>query len=244
MAAATKRLWNFFDGEPYLDNPRLFILNPEKKRRKKKMARRVARRRSIRHSVRRRRSTSRRRSFRANSFVPNPRRRRRTYRRHAVRRGRRRSFRSNPFSLGSGGNILGFPIKQVMLAGGAVVAAPYIEHQLLKLMPVSMSATASGRWAGKIGAAVATGYIAKLAMGNEAARLAYIVLGANLVADAVAEFMPSGTGYMTNGMGQFTAGPSGFITSGPRANGNTYQGVSALMVAPNAAARDPYASVY
>lgn len=236
-----KRLWDYFEDQPFFDNPRLFILNPEKKRRKKKMARRVARRRNPR---RRLRAHRRRRSFRANAFVPNPRRRRRTYRKNPRRRQHRRNFRSNPFSLGAAGNILGFPIKQVMLAGGAVVAAPYIERQLLKLMPVSFAATTAGRWASKLGAAVGVGYIAKLAMGNEAARLAYIVLGANLIADAAAEFMPGMGYFQPAGMGYFAAGPSGFVTSGPRANGGTYQGVSPLMVAPMSAARDPYASVY
>jgi len=211
------------------------------------MARRTHRksRRSFRTHSRRRR-----RSFRANSFVPlavNPKRRRRTYRRRHAVRGRRRSFRSNPFLGGGGGNILGFPIKQIMLAGGAVVAAPYIEHQLIKLMPASFAATTAGRWASKVGAAVGVGYVAKLAMGNEAARLAYIVLGANLVADAVSEFMPatSGVSYY-QGMGMFSA-PGGMVTSGARTSGvigPSYQGVNPLMVMPMSASRDPYASAY
>jgi hypothetical protein len=243
VAARSKRLWNYFNGEPYLDNPRLFILNPEKKKRRtKKMARRAhRRRRSTRRLSTPRHRTRRRRSFRANAFVPNPRRRRRTYRRVA-RRGRRRSFRSNPFSL-PGGNVLGFPIKQVMLAAGSVIAAPFIEQQLMRLMPVSFASTTAGRWAGKIGAAVGVGYIAKMAMGQEAARLAYIVLGANIVADAVSEFLPSmGMGYY-QGMGMFSA-PGGMVTSGARALGGTYQGVSPMLMQPMSVARDPYASTY
>lgn len=144
-----------------------------------------------------------------------------------------------------GGNILGFPIKQVALAGAAVIGAPYIEAQIMKVLPVSFAGTTAGRWTGKIGAAVATGYIAQLAMGNEAARLAYIVLGANLMADAVAEFQShqaAGVGYH-QGLGMFSA--NGLVTSGARTSAlNTYQGVNPLMVVPSSFANDPYKSVF
>lgn len=210
--------------------------------------RRRTHRRSFRSHSRRTNPRRRRRSFRANAFVPlpNPRRRRSV----VVRRAnpKRRSFRRNPFSL-SGGTILGFPIKQVAIAGGAVIVAPYLQAQLMRLLPTSIASTTSGRWAVKIGTAAATGYLAKLAMGQEASRLAYITLGANLVADAVSEFMApaAGTGYF-QGLGAFPAAgggfgaagfPRGYVQGGMSANG-PYTGVFPGMAAPMSLSMDPY----
>lgn len=238
--ADSEALWNFFSGEPYLDNPRLWIVNPKKERKK-------VRRRTRKIYSRNRRRTSRRR--RTNAFVPlaNPRR----VRRHARRRAnpfRKRYRRSNPLGISAGTTILGFPIKQVAIAGAAVVAEPFIERQLLGLLPTSISSTTPGRWAVKVGAAVATGYAAKTLLGQEAARLAFIVLGANMLADAVSEFMPatvSGMGYNV-GLGAFGnvtqfPGGMGLVTPGMSARG-PFTGVQS--VAPVRAGQDPFASTF
>jgi hypothetical protein len=198
------RLWNYFDGEPYLDNPTLHIFN-RPTRRKKTMA-----------QTRRRRRYSARRNTRRNVYVPlaNPHRRHRRRkfsanprRRHQFAKMARRRFRRNPPT-----DFLGFRLKDVAIAGAAVVAAPFVEKQLMGFLPTSMSGTKGGRWAVKIGTAIATGYAAKYLIGQDASRLAFIVLGANLVADAVTEFAPQ----LTPGVGYY---PAGLYVAGASAGG-------------------------
>jgi hypothetical protein len=242
------RLWNYFDGEPYLDNPYLRIFNPQQ-RRKKTMAK--ARRR---YHVKR--NPPRRRRYRRNIYVPlaNPHRRRRRYttnprrrRHHFFARNHRRRYRRNPPM-----DFLGFRFKDVAIAGGAVVIAPFIEKQLLGLLPTSMTGTTGGLWAVKIGTAVATGYAAKMLLGQDASRLAFIALGANLVADAVAQFAPSlmpapAAGYYTAGL--YVPGPSaggGFrsLGAGPNAGMLGYVGLSGRAGVPMMAQQDPFTPVF
>ncbi len=202
------RLWNFFDGEPYLDNPRLLILNPKGKR----MRRRIRRR--PRTNPRRHRRSYRRNSFPLAGMVANPHRRRRrsnprrSYRKHFLRNPRRRHYRRNP------PDILGFNLQDVAFAGAAVIASPFIEKQILGFLPASISGTTYGRWGVKVAAAAGTGYLAKRFLGPKAGNLALIALGANLIADAVTEFAPS-----------LTAGATGYYTRPnlgyyPRLRGN------------------------
>jgi hypothetical protein len=200
------RLWNFFDGEPYLDNPQLVILNPKKKASRRKNKRTVVRtvtkeKTTMRTNARRRRRT--RRSYRRRSnpvAAVNPRRRRRSYRARSHRRRhranpvinarrRRRSYRRNP------PDILGFPVKDIAMAGVAVIAAPFIERQVIGLLPTSLAGSKSGRWIVKVGSAALIGFGAKKLLGGHAGNLALVALGANLVADAVQEFAPQLTGY-------------------------------------------------
>lgn len=102
-----------------------------------------------------------------------------------------------------GGQILGFPINQVVKAGVAVIAFPIVANQLRRVLPVSLQAGATGRWIVNIGGAVAVGWAAKRFLGQDAGRLTLICLGANLLADAVAEFFPAIT---TIGMGFYPGG--------------------------------------
>lgn len=239
------RLWNYFDGEPYLDNPYLRIFNPPVGRTKT-----MAKARRRRYTVKR--NPPRRRRYRRNIYVPlpNPHKRRRRYRRNPMmknHRRRRHHFRRNPPM-----DFLGFKFKDIAIAGGAVVVGPYIEKQLLGLLPTSMTGTTYGLWAVKIGTAVATGYAAKMLLGNEASRLAYIALGANLVADAVAQFAPSlmpattASGYYTAGM--YVAGPSaggGFRSLGAGPNPQAgYVGLTGRAGLPMTAAQDPFTPVF
>lgn len=214
------RLWNFFDGEPYLDNPGLLVVNP----RRRKKARVVKRKRSVMARAKRRRV---RRSYAKNFYpmLPNPRRKRRAKRVHARRRRgaflanprrrrvHRRSFRRNP------PNILGFPLGDIAKAGVAVIAFPIVRNQIGKLLPASLQTGATGRWITNAGSAVAVGFVAKKVLGPEAGRLALIAIGANLIADAVAEFFPSisnfGMGYYPAGM-PANRGLGAFVTSGSR----------------------------
>lgn len=245
------RLWNMIDGEPWLDNPRLLILNSPKSERKKTMRRNTRRRRRP-YRMNRRRSSARMHARSRSNFRPNPHRRRHYRRNLFVNRGKRRHYRRNPPSFAMGGDILGFPIKQVLTAGGAVIVAPYLEHEILNLLPVSFAAQTSGRWTAKVGAAVGVGYLAKMALGNEASRLAYIVLGANLVADAVAEFMPTlipgavpaplsfyprGMGFYANALG--AAGDRSSRMALP-----VYAGITGTAGRAMTAAQDPFTPVF
>lgn len=198
------RLWNFFDGEPFLDNPQLVILNRRRRkaspRKKKRTVRTVTKEKSVmRTNARRRRRSYRRR--RNPVAAVNPRRRRRTYRarrrsrRHVSnpvmnrRRSSRRRYRRNP------PDILGFPLKDIAMAGVAVIASPFLERQVMGLLPTSMAGTKSGRWIVKIGSAALIGFGAKKVLGQHAGQLALVALGANLLSDAVSEFAPQLTGY-------------------------------------------------
>ncbi len=119
-----------------------------------------------------------------------------------------------------GGQILGFPIRDVVKAGVAVIAFPIVANQIRRVLPASLSSGSTGRWITNIGSAVAVGYVASKVMGPEAKRLALIALGANLLADAVAEFFPSisnlGMSYYPTGR-QVGGGLRGFNTAGSRA---------------------------
>lgn len=205
-------LWNFFDGEPFLDNP-VMVINPKKRRVARRHSTKKARSKVMAFRIRRgvkRSPARRRRSYKRNFYtaaVANPPRRRRrsssariatrrrSYRHNPIRVGRvrrRRGFRRNPGLLSfGGGSILGFPIKDIVKAGIAVVAFPIAANQLRKLLPASLSSGSTGRWVTNIGAAVGIGFLAKKTLGPEAGRIALIALGANLLADAVAEFLPS-----------------------------------------------------
>lgn len=198
-------------------------------RRARRRTRRAARRAHVRTSPVRRRRRARR------AFAANPPRRRRASRRAVARRSSRRGFRRNPPDL------LGFNLKDVAMAGAAVVLAPFVEKQLMGLLPTSMAGTKAGRWAVKVGTAVAVGYGAKKVLGGKFGNLALIALGANLVADAVAEFAPSLT--PTPAVGMYPGGsglgyyPRG-LNGGP--SGAAYAGLDRSLLLPMAGATDPF----
>lgn len=237
-------LWRMFNvggqEEPFLDNPRLFILNP-KKRGKTKMKRS---RRTRRASVRRRTSPRRallatnrprrRRSRRA--FAANP--PRRHHRRHTKRASIRRGFRRNPPDL------LGFKLKDIAIAGAAVIAAPFLEKQLMSVLPASITGTKYGRYGVKIATAALVGYGLKRSLGGNAANLALIALGANIVADIatdmVPQLVPAGQGmYLPRGMGYYPPGSRFGLGAGPRPN-QLFTGVSSRMALPMTATGDPF----
>lgn len=162
--------------------------------------RRRARRRVLRASNRPRRRY-RRNAFPIAGMAANPHRRRRRFsanprrRRHHHFLGNRRRYHRNP------PDILGFNLKDIAFAGAAVVVSPFVEKQILGLLPSSISGTTYGLWGVKIASAVATGYAAKKVLGEKAGNLALVALGANLIADAVTQFAPSLT---AGGVGMYT----------------------------------------
>ena len=220
-------LWNFYDGEPWLDNPQVYLVNRSARRRKKgkkTMARRRrrGRRAAPRRTYRRRRVHRRRRA----SVRHNP---LRSYRRHARRRRHHRHvrrYRRNPIS------VAGLNFNQLLTGGAAVIVSPMIEKQLLPLLPATVSGTVYGRWAVKLGAALGTWYVTKATLGRRSSDVVAIALGSTLIADAVDEFFPTLTGavraytparnlsaYTRRGMGSFGYVMPGQITRGLRGLG-------------------------
>lgn len=235
-------LWNFFDDEPYLDNPRLQLVNPRKKKarrrkaaakpkRKKPMAKRRRRRAAPRRRARRRSYSMnaprrrRRRSYRRNAYVPNPVRRRRRYRKNPV-------------------NVLGFKLSEIMYTGAGVIIQPMAERQLLNLLPASWGATTAGRWTAKVGSSVAVGWAAKKMFGGRIGELTMIVMGSNLLADAVDEFLPALPGmgaYMRPGMGAYARRNMGEANPGAIAgHRGAFTGVYPSLLKPMTAREDPF----
>ena len=187
----SERLWNDYDGEPWLDNPRVFLFNKRRKG-KKAMARRKARR--GKKAAPRRNRVYRRRGVKQNP----PRRRAAPRRRRASAHGLRpnRRARRNPPM------VAGLNLKQLLTGGAAVIISPMIEKQLMPMLPASVAGTVYGRWAVKLGSALGTWYLAKSLMGRRSSDVVAIALGSMIVADAVDEFAPT----LTGGLSAYTRG--------------------------------------
>lgn len=145
-----KRLWNYFDGEPFLTNPHLAVysLNPRKRKAGSRMAirrRRVARRnaprvRHVRRNAPKRRRRSLRNPYPLAGLVVNPRRRR--HRRNpVVRHGRRHHYRRNPAVLG-----VQLPdIKSIAFAGVGYIGTQSLYSVITTsgMIPASMAPTSA-----------------------------------------------------------------------------------------------------
>ncbi len=206
-------LWNFVDNEPWLDNGPVLLINRRKRRTRKKGKPTMARRpRGLKRSPARRRRVSRRPRLNV------PRRRRRRTQTHMRRRRSVSAYARNPRRRvrryrRNSPIIAGLDLKQLLVGGASVIVAPMIERQLLPLVPTSLSGTTTGRWAVKLGAALATWYVAKMALGRRSSDVVAIALGSSIVADAVQEFAPGVT--TLAGVGAYTRGG---LRAYPRSN--------------------------
>ncbi len=184
------RLWNKFDGEPFLDNPHLFFTNPRRRRpaRKKKGSNMARRRdskgrflkagasRKRKHTRRRHHAARRRTTMRSVRVVRHPAlvnpRRRRHYRTNPRRRHYRRH---NP----AFGNIFsGSTVKMVLYAGLGLAGTPFIEgfvaSSLPQIYPTDPTARKVVSYGVKIGSAWALSWgVGKIA-GREAGRMVLI----------------------------------------------------------------------
>lgn len=213
------RLWGMFNGEPFLKNPRLFVLN----RRKKKVARRKRRlpprgasgrflKRRSNPPRKRRRAASRKRTTvtlrRATLRASNP-RRRRTYRRNEPARRYKRRYRRNPFGLERFG--LNTPTLTTMAYTSiGVIGTPVVEGFAAQVIPMPADPMFNklARYAVKIGSAVAVGFLVRQIFGRDAGKAALVGGGAYILVDAIREFMPGmlpagapGAGYYFPTMG-------------------------------------------
>lgn len=214
------RLWKRFQGEPFLVNPHLFIVN--KGRKKKVMAKKSRKRRTPPRNAKGRfvkraaaKVTRRRRSVKRSYAAPRratARRRRSAPRRRSVIRAprhsviltnprrRRRSYRRNPAILSKLG--LSNPtLKVVGFTVGGMVGTPFVEGFAQTVIPASISSTKIGSYAVKIASALAVSFAVGKIFGREAGRSAFIGGASYIAVQAFREFVPgvlpasSGTGY-------------------------------------------------
>lgn len=169
------RLWKRYGGEPFMVNPRLGLIgamfNPRKER--KKMARhRSASGRFTKRSHRRR---YRRNPFPVGGLVVNPRRRR---------------YRRNPVIAG-----ISVPkLQPVLYAGAGFAGCTALESVLTggdtPLIPATITGTTMGKYAVKVGCAIAVTYLGKMALGRGNAVWIGVGAGTKVLIDGVREFMP------------------------------------------------------
>lgn len=178
-------LWNFFDGEPFLDNPRIFLFNRRRKSASKKGQKKIMAKH--RFHFRRRTKTNPRRHYRRN-----PRMRMMINRRHHRRNPfpffhhrRHRHFRRNPVS------VAGLNLNQLLIGGAAVIISPMLEKQILPLLPTSITGTSYGPLLVKIAAGAGIWYAAKSTLGRASSDVVAIALGAAIMAEAASTFIPS-----------------------------------------------------
>ena len=232
-------LVNFYDGEPWFDNPRgnplLTIANP--KRRKKTM-RRNRRRRGRKNAPRRR---ARRNYYSAGMLANRPKRRRRTRRarsnvympmvnsRRRRRRSRsnprRRSFRRNP-------SLMGFtlpPMDAVLFTAAGFIGPNLVSNQILAVIPASWKTNTDGTpnqltiWATKVAAVAIPAYALRRFVNPRAGTLFLIGAAAGLALDAIKTFAPSlATTLHLNGvgsqplLGSYFTRPQGALANFPR----------------------------
>lgn len=213
-----KRLWNYFDGEPFLTNPHLAIFtpNPRKRKVRKTMAlrrRRVARRRTapklrnVRRAPRRRRAL--RNPYPVAGMVINPRHRRRHRRNPVLKNAHRRKhhYRRNPAIMG----LSLPPMKAVLFTGIGYIGTQSLPALLTPMLPASMvPSTPMGRYAmyGASGFLLTMG-VKMLSNSNDAM---YTAIGSLvfIAKQAIMDFMPGVipglSGYTAPTMGGYVMG--------------------------------------
>lgn len=226
------RLWDFYDGEPFMENPHVALIgNPRKARKNnsqkgKKMA--FKRRKSTGRKNSPRRKA--RRNYPAAGLVFNPRHRkhrrasnppRRRHRLTMRNPHHRRRARRNPAILG----VALPPLAMIAWGTGGFIATPMVERFVNSFLPTSVTGSTLGRYAVKIASALGLTYLTKMVLGNKEAFP--VAMGGSLyvVVSAVNEFAPQLTGATTTATaayrnGMINAYRGGMIQTGvPRGMG-------------------------
>lgn len=234
------KLWDFFDGEPFMENPHVAIVgNPRKARkvnsRKGKKTMAFRKRRSGRKNSPRRHHRRARRNYPAAGLVFNPRRRRHRRnpgtRRGAMRRRgyfaknprhHRRHARRNPAILG----VALPPLNMIAWGAGGFIATPMVERFVNSFLPTSVTSSTLGRYAVKIASALGLTYLTKMVLGNKEAFP--VAMGGSLyvVVSAVNEFAPQLTGAPSMSAyrgGQINAYRGGMVQTGVPTGMSAYQ---------------------
>lgn len=189
-----KSLWDFYDGEPFMENPHLAIVgaNPRSSTQKGKTmaARRKSRSRKGRKNAPRRKARrTAKRNFPSAGLVFNPRGRKRHAKRnphHKRRASRRHSMRRNPAILG----VTLPPIVMLAWGAGGFLATPMLEGFVSKFIPAQITGNVLGRYAMKIASVLGLTWLTKTIMSNKEAFP--VALGGSLyvIVSAVNEFVP------------------------------------------------------
>lgn len=188
-----KSLWDFYGGEPFMENPHLAIVgaNPRSLTQKGKTmaARRKSRSRKGRKNAPRRKARrTTKRNFPSAGLVFNPRRKRRAKHNphHKRRTSRRHSIRRNPAILG----VALPPIAMLAWGAGGFLAAPMLEGFVSKFVPAQITGNTLGRYAMKIASVLGLTWLTKTIMSNKEAFP--VALGGSLyvIVSAVNEFVP------------------------------------------------------
>jgi len=206
-----KKLWDYYDGEPFMENPHLAVIgNPFKVgsiiERKKQGFRKISQRkgskimaykRGKKNSPRRKRA--KRNPFLGGGLMINPRRqknrKRRTYHMTKNRRGvythnpkrrRRHHARRNPAFLG----VTLPPVNMILWGAGGFVGTPMVESYINRFMPAEVTSNVLGRYAIKIGTVLGLTYLVKHVLSMKEAFP--VALGGSLyvVTSAINEFVP------------------------------------------------------
>lgn len=205
-----KSLWNFYDGEPFMENPHLAIIgaNPYKIgsviERKTSGFRKLADKKG-KKTMAFKRKAKRTRRARKNPFplaglAVNPRRRRRakTYTMKRNKRGvyaynprkrkssHRRKARRNPAVLG----VTLPPLSMIAWGAGGFIAPPMVEGYLNRFLPAELTTNPLGRYAVKIGAVLGLTYLTKHVLGSKEAFPVALGGALYVVVSAVNEFVP------------------------------------------------------
>lgn len=200
------RLWRKFDGEPFLDNPSLMIMNPRKRRlkhmaRKRRHMKRDSRGRFLKKASasrvrnrtrsRKRYAPRRRRTARATIMLSNP-RKRRSYARNPRRH---RRYRRNAPML----SVIGFNqpmLKAVGFTVLGVAGTPFVEGFVSRFVPATWAANKAVSYGVKFGSAYALHFGVKSFFGREAGRATFVGGLAYIALCAIKDFAPGllGTG--------------------------------------------------
>lgn len=205
-----KKLWDFYGGEPFMENPHLAIVgNPFKVgsiiERKQSGFRKISQKKGKQvmpyRKARKRRTRSRKNPFPTAGLAINPRRRRRVRRnepnprrrRYAVSRRRRnepnprrRRSRRNPALLG----VTLPPVNMILWGAGGFIVPPMVEGFVNRFLPVEVTSSVLGRYAVKIASVLGLTWLTKTVMSTKEAFP--VALGGSLyiVVSAVNEFIP------------------------------------------------------
>lgn len=187
------KLWDYFDGEPFLENPHLglALLNRAKKGKRMAVRRRKSARRGRKNTARRRtrRTRARRNTYPMAGLVVNPRRRKRSHSRRNPRRRMRSRARRNPgFRLPA---IAGFaPLNKILFAGVGFVAPPMIEGFLAGFLPESITSNKWGKLAIRALSVFGLTYAVRRFVGREEGNMVAIGGGVFVAASLVNELSP------------------------------------------------------
>ena len=195
------KLWDFYDGEPFMENPHLAIVgNPFKVgsiiERKKTGFRKISERKGTKvmaYKRKGRKNSPKRKHRRARKNFPtaglaiNRPKRRKSRKVYASNPHRRhRHARRNPVVLG----VALPPMNMIAWGTGGFIATPMAESYLTRFLPVEITSSVLGRYAVKIGTVLGLTYLVKHVLSAKEAFPVALGGAMYVVSSAVNEFVP------------------------------------------------------